>query len=53
MYMPGTNIGFSVSVSFSSLKPIFHQAYFGYVRVNNAIDFALGTFQIIFTQIKI
>ena len=30
------------------LKPIFHLAFLGRVGVNNANDFALGTFQIFF-----
>ena len=33
----------------SILKPIFYQACFSYVGADNAIYFALGTFQIFFT----
>ena len=35
------------------VQPIPHQAFFGRVGVNKAIAFTLGTFQIIFTLIKI
>ena len=34
-------------------KPIFHQTFFGRVGADNAIHFALVTFQIIFSPIKI
>ena len=33
----------------STSKPIFHQVCLSRVGVNNAIDFALGTFQVNFT----
>ena len=36
-----------------TLKPILHQAFYGHIGVDDAIDFTLGTFQIILTLIKI
>ena len=36
-----------------SFKPIFHWASISHVQAYNTIHFALGTFQIIFSQIKI
>ena len=39
-------------LNISLLKPIFHQAFFGRVRAGNAMYFALGTFQIFFSQTK-
>ena len=35
------------------VKPIFHRAFFGRVGADNAIHFALGKFQIIFSHTKL
>ena len=35
------------------VNPIFHWAFFGRVGADNAIHFALGTLQILFSLIKI
>ena len=37
---------------FVHLKPIFHQAFFGRVGTDSAIDFVLGPFQIFFSSSK-